>query len=1013
MSPEELIELVKNGPTEKLVAGLAPLTESERKKLSQTAVNLRKELWIPNVSFVRDETRPTVFRLKLALLGVGPQSEVQRVQPLHVANFLHGVDYDRDFVFQVLRDRKPDWIAQWVNKEFEDQDSYPDWRLVQKLIREGVCPKPSSEAYVLKFLLSIFYSDGQKTLREKLLDNPDLLDDEVWRIFELAPAKTTIHMGLDITKVAAAYEPQLAAANSWGHVLRELSREGKIDRQRLLSASLGSLLRNTEARNTVWFCRFHEFIEPTTEERHARQETYLQLLSHPVPAVVELALDALGLVGKGRRLDAPRLLEAIGPVFHLRSKTLPLAAVRLIARESVANNDQAPHLAEVLIAGLAHPAPPVQEEILQLLGKLRGRAAETIAELLPSRLESIAPSLQEHARMLIDATPAESAAPALRMSAPSELIARAKEIPSPWREAAGIDNLLDALESNGELSAVSFDAMAVPRLADNQRVQPVQTLDELIERLTVAVEGLDDPIEFELLVDGLSRLCDERPDDFQARVAPLVLRVEKLVPEHDPFTMTGGGGLKIALFKLILRWCDRDWVLQRSLAAAFQRGPQQEFDRLLEFLNLRLDLVGERISKRVAAPLLACPTHRAGWIDPNEFALRLELYQQQGLEPITHDLVQGLLRLAPDHRADVLARVADMPGKYAPAFRFALGGPLEESSLPVGVLVAAGRARTPFAELGELSSLPDVEGPDALTPAAYAWQVNHADADSQTHWARLYVSVQPGTIRPAMIRDFPTVLVHACRPMSGFASEGKTGMNRWIGTVWPANLDPFFAMGARVHAGHHRQLSLLKQRATFLEPLFDPNVPFSDMAQLHLALCLTEQAAEVTGFAVDALVELVRDGRCVGRELGGVLARMLPSGLIKLNRLGKHLDIVARASLLHTHVCTEIVQDSCLSLTEIPKGLHDLLAPLLQWLSALQRGVDPALRPLLETATSGKTGTLAKKLLSLTSSLQRREQLFLRALEGRVHRAEAWGSAGQLRPVGGGCLTMLTCPGDR
>ena len=170
-------------------------------------------------------------------------------------------------------------------------------------------------------------------MRENLLDDPDLLDDEVWRIFELAPAKTTIHMGLDITKIAAAYDPQLAAANSWAYVLRDLSREGRLDRQRLLSASLGSLLRNTEARNTVWFCRFHEFLEPTTEERHARQATYLQLLSHPLPAVVELALDALSLVGKDQRLDAPRLIEAIGPVFHLQPKAQPLAAVRLLARE--------------------------------------------------------------------------------------------------------------------------------------------------------------------------------------------------------------------------------------------------------------------------------------------------------------------------------------------------------------------------------------------------------------------------------------------------------------------------------------------------------------------------------------------------------------------------------------------------------------------------------------------------------------------------------------------------------
>jgi hypothetical protein len=499
---------------------------------------------------------------------------------------------NRDFAFQVLRDRKPEWIAQWVIKELEDEMSVPDWRLVRKLIREGVCPKPSSEAYVLKFFLQSIFQGPQKTLREKLLDDPDLLDDEIWRVFELAPVKSTIPMGLDITKIAACYDPQLAAANNWAYVLRDLSREGKIDRQRLLSASLGSLLRNTEARNTVWFCRFHEFLEPTTEERHARQETYLELLSHPLPAVVELALDALSLVGKDQRLDAPRLIEAIGPVFHLQPKAQPLAAVRLLARECGANEEQAPRLAEVLISGLAHPAPPVQEAILKLLSKLRGRAAETIAELLPPRLESIAPSLQEQAGAMIDAMPAESPSPSSSTptSPPSDLIARAREIPSPWREAAGIDALLDALESGGELSAVSFDPMAVPRLADDQRVQPVQTLDELIERLTVAVEGLDDAIEFELLVDGLSRLCDQRPDDFPARVAPLVLRVEKLVPVHDPFTMTFGG-LKFALFKLILRWCERDCV----------RGIRPEPDSLLEFLNLRLGLVSVRVQKREAA----------------------------------------------------------------------------------------------------------------------------------------------------------------------------------------------------------------------------------------------------------------------------------------------------------------------------------------------------------------------------------------------------------------------------
>ena len=43
-------------------------------------------------------------------------------------------------------------------------------------------------------------------------------------------------------------------------MLLDFSREGRLDRLRLLTASLDSLLRNTEARNTGWFCKFHELL---------------------------------------------------------------------------------------------------------------------------------------------------------------------------------------------------------------------------------------------------------------------------------------------------------------------------------------------------------------------------------------------------------------------------------------------------------------------------------------------------------------------------------------------------------------------------------------------------------------------------------------------------------------------------------------------------------------------------------------------------------------------------------
>src|SRR5262249_43016066 len=123
--------------------------------------------------------------------------------------------------------------------------------------------------------------------------------------------------------------------------------------------------------------------------------------------------------------------------------------------------------------------------------------------------------------------------------------------------------------------------------------------------------------------------------------------------------------------------------------------------------------------------------------------------------------------------------------------------------------------------------------------------------------------------------------------------------------------------------------------------------------------------------------------------------RLLPCRFFKLNRLGKHLETVARASLLHAHVCAEIVQVACSTPTDLPKDLHQLLGPLLEWLSALEQGVRVELRPLLEKATTGKTGSLAKKLLKLSSTLHKRGPVLMEALDGRLRRAEQWANPGR------------------
>ncbi|MFL5245722.1 MAG: DUF6493 family protein [Gemmataceae bacterium] len=996
MNADELIELIKRGPTETLVSALAGLTEAQRRKLSKSVVHLRKQIsgeaaevfkkYVAQAATGEIDTRVSLEsmspliaqrgdkaqRLRLALIGVGPWGEAGRIRVRHMRSSWKPEDAESENLFRVMSDRKPDWLQKWVEAEL-DERVLVDWSFVRRLVRAGLCERPQTENYILQ-MFSRLHSHG-KTRKELLLEDSELLNWEIWQLFEQAPVRGTILWD---------FEP--SHANSWSGALRDLSAEGKLDRQRLLSASLSALLRNLEARNTPWFATFHEVLEPSDEERQALQPKYLQLLSHPVPKVMGFALAALAGLAKAKRLDPSEFLEAVPAVFRSPSKTQPVAALRILARLAATAPGHEQKLVQAVMAAFIHSAPEVQQAALGILEKVN--APTVIASMLPAQMDQLAASVQERARQLLKTVEPDSATdlPADNEAPVADLLTEARQTPSPWRELAGIDVLLDAFEGTGELKAVSFDPMKVPRLYPQNRLAPVQTLDELIERLTIAVEGLTDALEFELLLDGLSRLCDQRPDDFDARIAPLASRLSSLTETRfagwSPFNMSLLG-LRGPLFKLILRWTDQ---LVSTIS--------QEESTLLQFLEGRLYFVSYRIGKRRAAPLLGCPTHRPGWIDCEEMRRRLEWYQEKGQEPSVPDFVQGMLRLAPDGRADTLSRSAGLQGRMGIAFRYALGGPLEDASLAPPLLVSAGRARAPFVELPELHPFADTLGAGASYPARYSWRLKSA-AEATTKnrpWAKppdapqVLFSEEPARGPFESIRNMPTVLLHDWQINHSLGWPPHS----WVATIWPADLQPFFAAGVSIPHSDYMTADLLRQRAAFLEPLFDPEVPFSEMAQVLLAICLGQKEPQVTGLAVDALIELIRDGRCAGPELGAVLARMLPAGEIKCNRLGKHLETVAQASLLHAHVCAEVVQTACAALTEIPRDFHCLLGPLLEWLTSLQEPIREPLPSLLQKAQSGKTGSLAKRLLLLSGSPEKRGQVLLEALRGRVQRAERW-----------------------
>ena len=133
----------------------------------------------------------------------------------------------------------------------------------------------------------------------------------------------------------------------------------------------------------------------------------------------------------------------------------------------------------------------------------------------------------------------------------------------------------------------------------------MESLAELIELSASLLEGQGTGDDAERFLDGVSRLCDQRPRGFERQTAGLLKQAEA---PQDWFL--GGTGRGIVSY-VVQAWIDRRRGLDEQLPAT-----------LVGFLAERGVEVARRAARSIAKPLLALPTHAGGWIDPEVLEAR-------------------------------------------------------------------------------------------------------------------------------------------------------------------------------------------------------------------------------------------------------------------------------------------------------------------------------------------------------------------------------------------------------
>lgn len=860
----------------------------------------------------------------LAVVGTSPLEKAKRVNVWTFGDYHRAT---REALIALFRDRKPTWAGRWLNHQLAGE-SMLSWEVIDALVELESDLDMEHENFVRHMGSQL----GLKNRTEEFLARP-YLHPVVWRLFEFpSPA-----FAVESDKISE-YQP---GYESWSAVFLKLTADGTLSRERTLDETLTALTRDFPQNQQSGLIKLHQRMKPNRSEIQAREAGYRELLSVPTSRVVNFALKFLK---KLEQPDVGAFLNAALPALELPTKGSAMTILKLAWSWAEPLPERKAALTEILQRACSHPHRDVVEEAARLLGELPG----------------FEPPAQE------DPPLPEPAPPEVDLSG----------VDPRWLALLGMDTEAAAEPLNYRLVDVPYRATPV---------EPLSTLQELIDAIAAAVEQCDSADEVELILDGLSRLADQRPPDFAVRTEALKKRIQDYQIGESVTGLISGYGMAWVTRFLLLSWLEGRLVPTPKLTYERNFG-------LYLFLRARLEELRTRLVAGQPRPMLAAPTHQGGWIEPSTLVERCQACAP-GEAPA--DLIAALLRLAPWGRSKALKRASSLAGVEGRALRWALGGdePPGKRDKPCWLWLAAARARDPYRDWSELLGF----------PAAAAQPHWHLNSKNRIRWEGLPSVDSPGKVRAMVGALFgrrsvshelnPTLL---CYQQSGQTWEMTDTRSRWgilwWASVWPARLDQFWVLASRCLVDRLDMTgSTIYPNHIYLEPLFEQDRPWDDNSILVLWLGLLSKDSDLRATAIDALIEGVEDGRAHPTPLGRVLARMDQQGQLKLNRLTEALSEVARTGPL---ACWTVARtlDPLLG-SPLPKAGHHLLELYLDTTEYLPEAVRSALQ---QVEGKSKTARLAARLCELPCDPPNPLRIRNLLLEARMERAQSWTSSSTL-----------------
>lgn len=423
-------------------------------------------------------------------------------------------------------------------------------------------------------------SESSRT-EETMFTYPVTLQSHIWLLFEHECSITSVYRD-----------------RNWKDVLKNLVQEKKIDRSKVLKATLTAINFNFSKEHNAWFLEFFAYLEPTDQEILKLQDELFMVFHSTQYSLFPGVLKIIIPVVTEKGFKTEEFLQATASLMTLPTKNIINALLQ--ALEKIAKDNKTYHEA---VCQFLMPVFLNKDKTLQTKGaKIIVKYGDLQSEKIRSELTFYKASLLSDAQTLLEKYLVEN-------------------------------KIIDNQEEQ--------DFEAAPWHMP-ERITPVETVEDFIF-LASQIFNNNETYHLDLFLDALLRFNGEFEDEHFNQLEPVFnaafKRKDTVGFQHLMATFVINYGL--------LKQKNKSKVLSDAHLGfpALENWSEKRTPFIFKAYHQLLLGIFEALKEKKQFPLLSVPEYTPCWIKINTLVDKLKIYQQQGRKPILFDLEIAILRI--------------------------------------------------------------------------------------------------------------------------------------------------------------------------------------------------------------------------------------------------------------------------------------------------------------------------------------------------------------------------------